>query len=91
LDRNIPNSLISKIRDTGDSNVAGVDEFILLKKNKDETNLLVTFDKETGNTSYGFIIPDNIHPDVLSNIDVITKEVKQKLIENSNTGGSGTF
>ena len=45
LDRNIPNSLISKIRDTGDSNVAGMDEFILLKKNKDETNLLVTFDK----------------------------------------------
>ncbi len=91
LDRNIPNSLVNKIRDVGDTTTAGMDEFILLKKNKDETNLLVTFDKETGNTSYGFIIPDNIHPDILSNIDVITKEVKQKLIENSNTGGSGTF
>jgi hypothetical protein len=91
LDRNIPNSLVNKITDGNNSSPAGIDEFILLKKNKDETNLLLTFNKPSGNSSLGFIIPDNIHPDVLANIDVITKEVKQKLLENGTSGGPGTF
>ncbi len=34
----------------------------------------------TGKVSWGFIIPSNLHPDVLSNIDIITKEVKLKLL-----------
>jgi hypothetical protein len=53
---------------------------IFLKKVKDETNIISKFRKATGNTSYGFIIPENLHPDVLANIDTITKEVKQKLL-----------
>lgn len=90
LNRNIPSSLISSING-GNLTPAGVDEFIILKKNKDESNLLLSFDKLFGATSFGFIIPDNIHPNVLNNIDTITKEVKQKLLENGNNGGSGTF
>jgi hypothetical protein len=62
-----------------------------LKKNKDETNILLTFTKLFGNPSFGFVIPDNIHPDVLNSIDTITKEVKQKLLENGTSGGGGTF
>jgi hypothetical protein len=53
---------------------------VFLKKVKDETNIISKFRKATGNTSYGFIIPENLHPDVLENIDTITKEVKQKLL-----------
>jgi hypothetical protein len=90
LNGSIPSSLISSING-GNLTPAGVDEFILLKKNKDESNLLLSFDKLFGATSFGFIIPDNIHSDVLNNIDIITKEVKQKLLENGNNGGSGTF
>jgi hypothetical protein len=58
-----------------------ISQFIFLTKVKDETNVLLQFDKKGGETSIGFIIPNNIHPDVLDNIDTITKEVKQKLID----------
>jgi hypothetical protein len=90
LNGSIPSSLISSING-GNLTPAGVDEFILLKKNKDESNLLLSFEKSLGATSFGFVIPDNINPNVLSNIDVITKEVKQKLLENGTSGGAGTF
>jgi hypothetical protein len=68
-----------------------ITKFIILSKVNDETNLILTFDKKPGNTSLGFIIPNNLHPDVLDNIDVITKEVKQKLLDLGTNSGGGTF
>ena len=57
-----------------------ISKVILLSKVPDETNINLIFDKNDGSTSYGFLIPDNLSPDVLKNIDTITKEVKQKLL-----------
>jgi hypothetical protein len=57
-----------------------IDKLLLLSKQPDETNLYLSFIKTQGQTSYGFIVPDNLSPDVLSNIDTITKQVKQKLL-----------
>jgi len=54
--------------------------FLVLSRRKDETNLILSFTKRDGKTSYGFLIPENISPAVLANIDTITKEVKQKLL-----------
>jgi hypothetical protein len=54
--------------------------FLILSRRKDETSAYLTFKKRDGKTSYGFIIPNDISPDILSNIDTITKEVKQKLL-----------
>ena len=54
--------------------------FLILSRIEDETSAHLTFKKREGKTSYGFLIPNDISPDVLSNIDIITKEVKQKLI-----------
>ena len=54
--------------------------FLLLKKIKDETNVHLSFIKRAGKTSYGFLIPEDINQDVLNNIDTITKEAKQKLL-----------
>jgi hypothetical protein len=54
--------------------------FLVLSRRKDETNLILSFTKRDGKTSYGFLIPENISPTVLANIDTITKEVKQKLL-----------
>jgi hypothetical protein len=54
--------------------------FLILSRKKDETSAYLTFKKREGKTSYGFVIPNDISPDVLAKIDVITKEVKQKLI-----------
>jgi hypothetical protein len=54
--------------------------FLLLSKQSDETNAILTFTKRAGKTSYGFLISNDISSTVLDNIDTITKEVKQKLL-----------
>lgn len=57
-----------------------ISKVLLLSKLSDETNVNLIFDKEDGQTSYGFLVPDNLSPDVLKNIDTITKQVKQKIL-----------
>ena len=54
--------------------------FLILSRRPDETNVILSFTKREGKTSYGFLIPENLSPDVLANIDTITREVKQKLL-----------
>ena len=54
--------------------------FLLLSRQKDETNVILNFTKRDGKSSNGFLIPKNISQTVLNNIDVITKEVKQKIL-----------
>ena len=44
--------------------------FLILSRINDETNANATFRKRDGKTSYGFIIPNNLAPDVLANIDM---------------------
>jgi len=62
-------------------------KILFLKRLKDETNTIINFIKRDGKTSYGFIIPDNLHPDVFANIDIITREVKTKMIEGGGMDG----
>jgi hypothetical protein len=54
--------------------------FLILSRIEDETSAFITFRKRIGKTSYGFTIPSNIATDFLDNIDIITREVKQKLL-----------
>ncbi len=68
-----------------------IDKFLILSKINDENNMILTFIKPDGETSLGLIIPNDIHPDVLNNIDTITKEVKQKLIDLGSTNIGGQF
>jgi cold shock CspA family protein len=58
--------------------------FLILSRRVDETNVILSFTKRDGKTSYGFLIPENLSTEVLSNIDTITREVKQKLINDQN-------
>jgi hypothetical protein len=70
------------------------DRFLLLSRRPDETNVILNFIKRDGKTSYGFLISDVISSEVLSNIDIITKEVKQKLLNDQpiiNDINGGTF
>jgi len=85
LNTQLPNSL-----NIPQYNSTSIDRWVILSKIDDETNALLTFDKPSGTTSYGFIIPQNLHPDMLKNIDTITKEVKQKLIDMGSING-GSF
>jgi hypothetical protein len=73
-----PNLVNSLVNTTYTSNT--VNKVLLLSKLPDETNINLSFNKPDGQTSYGFIIPDNLSPDVLKNIDVITRQVNTKLL-----------
>jgi hypothetical protein len=66
-------------------------KFLILSRKDDETNTYLTFKKREGSTSYGFIIPQNLAPDVLANIDTITKEVKQKILSDQSSVTINTF
>lgn len=55
-------------------------EIVFIKKQVDETVVVLNFKKTKGSTSYGYLIPSMINPNVLSNINKINKEVKAKLI-----------
>ena len=59
--------------------------FLLLSRIKDETNVILNFTRRDGKTSYGFLIPEDISQSVLDNIGNITREVKQKLINDQST------
>jgi hypothetical protein len=68
--------------------------FLLLSRRKDETNVVLNFVRRNGKSSNGFLIPENISQTVLNNIDVITKEVKQKILGDQpiiNDLNGGTF
>jgi hypothetical protein len=68
-----------------------INQFLFLSRKKSENNIILTFDKPPGNTSLGLLIPSNLHPDVLKNIDSITKGLKGKLVDAGNLGDAGLF
>jgi hypothetical protein len=79
-------SLVSNLALTGSYAFNTVDRFLLLSKQLDETNLYLSFNKRDGQTSYGFLIPDNLSPEVLKNIDLIARQVQQKLLSSPSSG-----
>jgi hypothetical protein len=76
----LDNSLPSFLTTTPTYTSGTFNEFSILKRIQNETIVLLNFTKNSGQTSYGLLIPDNLHPDVVKNINTITKEVKTKLI-----------
>jgi hypothetical protein len=56
-------------------------KILFLKRIPDETSIILEFPKPAGKTSYGFVIPQNISQEVLNNIDQITTNVNQQLID----------
>jgi len=82
LNLRVTPNLVSNLALTGSYTNTTVSTLLLLSKLPDETNINLSFDKEDGTTSYGFVIPDNLSPDVLKNIDTITRQVKSKILSN---------
>lgn len=69
----------------GAYNTSSFDEFLILKQLPDETSVLLSFTKRIGQTSLGLLLPQNLHPDVLKNIDTITQQIKTKLLNTTTT------
>jgi len=91
-------ALDSQLSPTAKSNLTSLvagqqyQRFLLLSRRPDETNVILNFLKREGKTSDGFIIPEDVSSVIVNNIDIITKETKQKLLANQSivdslTGG----
>ena len=73
-----------------------INRFLLLRRYKDEQNVVLTFNKNPGQTSYGFLIPSTINPEVTNNINTLQAAVQSQLLSTQadppiNTINGGTF
>jgi hypothetical protein len=57
-----------------------VREFLLLRRYEDEQNVILTFNKPNGQTSYGFLIPNTTSPEVTDNINTLQAAVQSQLL-----------
>jgi hypothetical protein len=57
-------------------------KLLMLKRYNDEQNVILTFNKNPGQTSYGFGIPDTISPEVTENINTLQAAVQSQLLSN---------
>jgi uncharacterized membrane protein YdfJ with MMPL/SSD domain len=69
-----------QVLDNWMSNPNLVYKFLLLRKYQDEQNILLTFNKAPGATSYGFLIPDTISSKVTQNINTLQAAVQSQLL-----------
>ena len=59
-----------------------VTTFLLLRTYEDEQNVIMTFNKPPGQTSYGFIIPNTVSPEITNNINTLQAAVQSQLLSN---------
>lgn len=71
------------------SNTSLVETFLLLSRYNDEQNVILTFTKPSGATSYGFIIPNTINPLVTANINELQAKVQSQLLSNQASTNNG--
>ena len=72
------------------ANSSLVQTFLLLRRYDDEQNVIMTFNKPAGPTSYGFIIPETINPVVTANINTLQANVQSQLLSNQSATGLST-
>ena len=68
-----------------------VKTFLLLRKYNDEQNVILTFTKPSGATSYGFIIPETISPQVVDNINTLQANVQAQLLSTQTSANISTL
>jgi len=64
-----------------------VQNFLLLRRYNDEQNIILTFNKPPGQTSYGFLIADTTSPQITNNINTLQAAVQSQLLS-TQTGTS---
>jgi len=62
-----------------------ITKFLILRRYDDEQNVILTFNKNPGATSYGFIIPETISAEVTNNINTLQAAVQSQLLTNQAT------
>jgi hypothetical protein len=54
--------------------------FLLLRRFNDEQNVILTYNKPNGATSYGFLLPETVSPEVVNNINRLQANVQAQLL-----------
>lgn len=62
------------------TNPALVYRFLILRRYQDEQNVILTFNKPLGQTSYGFLIPETVNPQITNNINTLQAAVQSQLL-----------
>lgn len=70
-------------------NPEGLGPFLLLKRYEDEQNVIVTFNKVPGATSYGFLVPETISPEVEENINTLQAAVQSQILNSQSPTPEG--
>lgn len=82
---------VPTITTTWVNNSALVETFLLLRRYQDEQNVIMTFNKPSGETSYGFIIPETISPEVVNNINTLQANVQAQLLSTQASANISTL
>ena len=80
-------TVIPNLTDYFINNPTQISEMLIIKKVKDEQNIILSFKKSPGDTSYGFVIPENISLDILDNISGIQSNVQNQLLSTQQNSG----
>lgn len=57
-----------------------VTTFLLLRRFNDEQNVILTYNKPNGATSYGFLLPNTVSPEIVDNINTLQANVQAQLL-----------
>ena len=79
LDKDIPARACEDFTDAASAdNARQIKRFIVLKKTKDETNIVLDFPKQPGRTSSGIVLPADIPQNLQDRAGNIVKELKSQ-------------
>ena len=86
-DSNLVINTIEDIYSVWQIDYTQVVKFLLVKKVKDEQNIILEFKKPPGATSYGFLISDDVDPNLLQKISTIQTNVQNQLLSTQQNSG----
>lgn len=66
---------------------AKISSFLIVKRIEDEQNIILRFKKPSGATSYGFVISDDVDPNLIANISTIQTNVQNQLLSTQENSG----
>ena len=73
-------TVVGEILQNWVNNPTLVTTFLLLRRFNDEQNVILTYNKPNGATSYGFLLPDTVSPAVVDNINTLQANVQAQLL-----------
>lgn len=62
------------------ANINSYDKLVFTKRVPDETTMILQGKKNSGKTSYGFAIPENINPEILKNANTLQSTIQSQIL-----------